>query len=458
MYRQAMLPSRPPELRALLARVALIVALCQVAALAITARAQGAASKSNAPGVTAANESGAPGRTVTPATFLPLLAKLTAADGSLRAGTHLVLAPGRYELQARARVDSTCGNCEDPNTPVQATLGLRLSGAGIVIEGHGDPDSVVIHTNAGYGILFEDCDDCVIANVTVTGGARDADGNATNAGIVVRRSSVRVQGCRIRDNIGDVEIVTKNVVGIIGIAGREGAHMTLRGNRIVRNSWDGIALYRGAEATIEDNVIDGVDKARGPQIGGGRGVGIGLTWDARATVRRNRVTRYWKGIGIFVDARAEVTENVVEDIRTWGIAYWDAGKGKPVARIEGNVVCNTGACGISLTRDRPADPGDSAPGACRGNVVFLSGQNPKYDDAELYCTQRPIAVEALPLGFTVEGNALAQNRRAPTTLPDEDQPRAEFLRRALPLCQRLSALPHFADSRALALLRDMSGP
>ena len=41
-----------------------------------------------------------------------------------------------------------------------------------------------------------------------------------------------------------------------------------------------------ASARIEDNVIDGVDKAGGRVAGGGRGVGIGLTWNATASIRR----------------------------------------------------------------------------------------------------------------------------------------------------------------------------
>ena len=51
---------------------------------------------------------------------------------------------------------------------------------------------------------------------------------------------------------------------------------------------------------IEGNWIDGVDLARGERIGGGRGVGIGATWNAYANVRGNVVRRYWKGIGAFV--------------------------------------------------------------------------------------------------------------------------------------------------------------
>ncbi|MFQ5599972.1 MAG: right-handed parallel beta-helix repeat-containing protein [Candidatus Krumholzibacteriia bacterium] len=390
---------------------------------------------------------------VTPRTFHAMLAERTDSAGRLSDHTQFLLSPGEYRLVPSAYVDSTCGNCEDPRTLVEASVGARLSGAGILVTGTGSgPEEVVIHTGAGYGILFEDCEGCVLQNVSVTGGVRDADGNATDAAVVVKRSSVRIEACRIADNIGAASRVAEVVVGIIGIAGREGARIDILRNAIVRNSWDGIALYRGAQATIEENLIDGVDKARGKRIGGGRGVGIGVTWDARASIRRNRVTRYWKGIGIFVDARADVQENVVEEVLTWGIAYWDAGRGRPVARIERNVVFDTGACGISITRQAGGEP---SPGACRDNLVFRTGQDPKYDDPEYYCIQTAVAIQSRPEGFAIERNVLFGNRRAPETLPDHDLPPDEFARRARPWVARLSALPSLRDSRCLGEIRAM---
>jgi len=342
---------------------------------------------------------------VTPESFAREIAARRDAAGRLADGSRFLLAPGHYHLAPAAYVDSTCGNCEDPDTPVAATLGLRLAGRGIALEGE-DADSVVIHTHAGYGLLFQDCDDCALRKVTVTGGVRDPDPNVTDAAVLVQRSRVVVDGCVIKGNLGDSTLIAENVVGIIGIAGREGAEIYILRNRILRNSWDGIALYRGAKAVIGDNLIDGVDKAGGRTRGGGRGVGIGVTWDARATIYRNRVTRYWKGIGLFVDAHGIVQNNVVEEMLTWGIALWDAGRGKPVGLISGNIIYDTGACGFSLTRSEPGFSGDFL-----DNVVALTGQNPKYDDPEYYCAQCPIAVHARPRSFVIGGNRLWNNRR-----------------------------------------------
>lgn len=365
---------------------------------------------------------------------------LQRAVAALRGSGTLDVAAGTYVLEASPYTDPSCGNCENPDEQVPATLGLRLTGRDVTLRGV-HRDSVVIDTRAGYGILVEDCENCRISGLTITGGTRDDDGRATSAAVVVRRSTVIIEDCIIRDNIGDSATVARTVVGVIGIAGREGADITVRNCEIRRNSWDGIALYRGARAHIADNVIDGVDKASGARIGGGRGVGIGLTWDAHATIERNRVTRYWKGIGTFVNAQADIRENVVEDVLTWGIALWAPANGRATARIGGNIVYRTGACGVMI--DRASTEG--APGALVGNVVARTGQNERYDSGEPYCWQRPIARHNVPAGFDERANLLFDNRQprpagsAPAPLPELLE--AGLVQRARPLATSLAAHP-----------------
>jgi hypothetical protein len=136
-----------------------------------------------------------------------------------------------------------------------------------------------------------------------------------------------------------------------------------------------------------------------------------------------------------VDAGAYVERNIVEEILTWGIAYWDADKGKPWATIDGNVVYDTGACGVSIAREAPFDS-SRAPGGFFGNVVVKTGQNPKYDDPEYYCYQCALAVHAAPEGFVIRDNLFFGNRRATADLPDYDVSEEEFARR----------LPHYLDA------------
>jgi hypothetical protein len=335
------------------------------------------------------------------------------------------LAPGEYHLEPGAAVDSTCGNCENPDEMVPVTVGLTVSGRSVWILGP-ERGEAKIYTHAGYGIYFKDCSDCGIAGVTVTGGERDTAAAASDAAIVAKNSTVSVFHNRIADNIGDSTLVASNVVGIMGICGRENSFMWIRDNDIIRNSWDGIALYRDAEAEIELNLIDGVDKAKGREAGGGRGVAVGITWNARAKVKGNVVKRYWKGIGVFVDAHAVVQQNIIEEMLTWGIAWWDAGKGKPWIYIESNVVYDCGACGVSLTREEPfAD--DESPGGMTGNVIVKTGQNPKYDADDYYCFQCALALHAVPEHFAITDNLFYDNRRGSPDLFDADVTEAQFM-------------------------------
>ena len=229
----------------------------------------------------------------------------------------------------------------------------------------------------------------------------------------------------------------------MGVTARDGADLTVEGCRIVRNSWDGVALYRGATATIAGNWIDGVDCAVGGRHGGGRGVGIGVTWDARAQVRGNAVRRYWKGIGAFVDAQVVAEENVVEEVATWGMTLWDAEKGKPRGAFAHNAVYRTGACGISVSRAEGLPP---EPGHLIGNALVATGSNPKYDPGDVYCSQRALALDRLPPGFAVASNLPFANREAGGRPGAADLDSTAFRSQLDPLIWRLSRWPSLKET------------
>ena len=361
----------------------------------------------------------------------------------------IYLQPGDYYLSPTSITDSTCGNCEEPNQFVPATAGLEISGSYVRITGPEDR-SAVIHTNAGYGIYFNHCKRGIIENLSVTGGIRDPDGNATDAAIVVKNSAVTIRNNHIYGNIGDSAIVVKNIVGVMGICGRENSDLTITDNEIIGNSWDGIALYRDASATIIGNLIDGVDKASSKVAGGGRGVAVGITWNARATIDGNLVKRYWKGIGIFVDANVTARNNIIEDILTWGIAYWDAERGKPVGIIENNIIYSTGACGVSITRSQPGPN----PGHLIGNVIVRTAQNPKYDAPDYYCNQCALSISSKPDNFRIDDNQFFNNRRATETLPDYDLSESEFKKYAEDLRNRLLNSALFQQSDFVKFLAE----
>lgn len=264
-----------------------------------------------------------------------------------KTGDTLILKIGRYEAVPKPYQEAICGNCVDPLTQVNATIGFHIKGKSLVIIGE-DKDSSVLVTNAGYGILFEDSYGSYIGNLTVTHGIRDPDGNATDAALVVKNSRMMVENLCITDNAHRIDTV---VVGIGGIFGREGAELFIF-NNIIRNSgWDGIALYRGATAVIVDNLIED-----------GRGAGIGVTWDATAIVYRNRISGYWKGIGAFGESRVVVRNNAVFDNLGWGIIA----TGNANIEVVNNVVYHNGNCGFAVWEK-------TARGILKNNIIVRNG-------------------------------------------------------------------------------------
>ncbi len=341
------------------------------------------------------------------------------------ARVRIVVAPGTYAFDPVAAVDPRCGNCDDPRRAVPVTTALRVRGRDIEIVG--DPsDPPVFVTRAGYGVWFDDCRDCALRDVVVTGGERDTAAMATDAAVVVQRSRVTIEHCVLRDNVGRAGRVERLVSGIMGVCVRDGSDAVVRHCEILGNSWDGVAVYRDSRARIERNVIDGVEGAGG-EAGGGRGVGVGVTWDGRAIVERNLLRRYWKGIGAFVDADVVARENIVERMRAWGMTAWDADRGRPCAVFERNIVYDCGAFGIGITITRAAPPG-VAPGRCSRNVIVHTAQNPRYDDETYYGIQCALALHAVPPGFVVAHNVGWDNRRVSPRCA-RDVPRVWFWRR-----------------------------
>jgi len=323
------------------------------------------------------------------------------------------LSSGTYELEPIQIIDESCGNCEDPDQAVDATAGLIITGRNITISGPEDGSAVIV-TNSGYGIYLLNCSNITLENLTITGGIRDTSSNATDAAIVVKDSYAIIKNNVIRDNIGNKDLIDKNIVGIMGICGRENSKMEILNNRILNNSWDGIALYRDSEAIIRENIIDGIEGA-GREAGGGRGVAIGVTWNATAEITHNLIKNYWKGIGIFVNARGVINSNFVENCLTWGISVWDAEKGQPQAFIEENIIFDTGAMGASITSSTTSDPG-----FFKNNFIVKTGQDPAYDSADLYGDQCALAKHSVPEDFEISDNVYYNNRRANDDLPDYD--------------------------------------
>lgn len=301
------------------------------------------------------------------------------AIDSAKDGDKILILPGTYEAHPDSYPEDLCGNCETHKTYVKASRGFWIKDKALELIGSGVDETVLI-TKAGYGVLFDHSRGVIISDLKITGGVRDPDGNATDAGVVAKFSTVTIKGVKIANNTHQVKDV---VVGIGGVFGRENSELFIMDNVIENNGWDGIALYRGANAYISDNLICE-----------GRGAGIGITWDATAIVYRNHISGYWKGIGTFGDSKAVVRNNAVYDNLGWGIIA----TGNSFMEASNNVVTRNGNCGF-------APWSETAKGVFINNIVTENGWR-----KEWVCPCVGIWMYGLPENFVISHNDVWGNK------------------------------------------------
>jgi parallel beta-helix repeat protein len=297
-------------------------------------------------------------------------------------GETITLKAGVYEAAPTEYIDDLCGNCRNHQTNVRGTKGFIIKDKTVFIRGE-DKEKVILKTNAGYGVLFINSMHSSISNLTISGGVRDTSGDATNAGIVLKYSKVRIFDCIISNDT--VRTSKTPIVGVSGIVLREGSEAIIRSNIIRNNTWDGIALYRGGLAYIMDNIIEN-----------GRGAGIGITWDAAAFVFRNRVSGFWKGIGTFGTSTAVVKNNTVFDNLGWGIVI----SGNSYMLVENNVITRNGNCGVAPW----CDSLENGSGVITNNIITENGWR-----KEWVCPQVGYWMNANPSRFKFTYNDVWNN-------------------------------------------------
>ncbi len=287
-------------------------------------------------------------------------------------GATLQIGAGTYEAVAQPYADPGCGNCSDADffDGCAATRGFYVTGKGLQLIGAGQAATVLV-TNAGYGLLFEQAGDSSVQHLKVTGGLRDADGKATDAGIVVMHTQLLVENVAVVENDNLYTGPEPDpVVGVGGIFGREGSSLTLRNCVVEDNSWDGITLYRGLPgddttapvAHVEGNRVGCNSQCVNPR---GRGAGIAATWNSSLVAIDNEVHHYWKGIGAFGESIVLLHNNVVRDQGGWGVIV----TGTATMYAYNNVVVRNGTTGIAAWNMGVA-------GAFVNNIVAGNGTSP----------------------------------------------------------------------------------
>lgn len=259
----------------------------------------------------------------------------------------LFIDKGTFSANKVIFTDSLCGNCQQHQTNIKASYGFIIKDKSLCLIGSSRQESRLI-TNAGYGLYILNSPKCEISNLTISGGIRDSLEMASDGAIVIRHSNVVLEYLDIINNNHEHDSA---IAGIGGVIGREGAEIRIEKCNIINNSWDGIALYRGAVATVTDCLIKN-----------GRGAGIGVTWDASCTAYRNIVTGYWKGIGSFGTSWVVARNNAVYDNLGWGIIA----SGNSFMDVCNNVVHHNGNCGVAIW-------GSNASGRFINNIITENG-------------------------------------------------------------------------------------
>lgn len=259
----------------------------------------------------------------------------------------LLIEEGTFSANRTIFTDSLCGNCQRHQTNINASYGFIIKDKSLCLVGSDRQESILV-TNSGYGLYILNSPKCEISNLTITGGIRDSLEMASDGAVVIRHSNVLLERLNIINNNHEHDSA---IAGIGGIIGREGAEIRIENCNIINNSWDGVALYRGAVATITDCLIKD-----------GRGAGIGVTWDASCTAYRNSVTGYWKGIGSFGTSWVSARNNAVYDNLGWGIIA----SGNSYMDVSNNVVYHNGNCGVAVW-------GSGTSGRIINNIITENG-------------------------------------------------------------------------------------
>ena len=320
---------------------------------------------------------------------------------------NIVLAPGEYRL-----IDDSDDNEDEEDSADQAEAIMTISGENVNLSAE-EAGTVTIVLESERMLRFSSCRDCSLRNLNfvINPVGNSAD---TTTFIVVQESEVALLSSEIVLAEVPDSLDESNSAIVHAISVGESGRATISGNQFRAFNGNVISLYNNARVKIRDNLIRGA----GPEAQRARGQGMAILMSDNSTgqVKNNLITHCYKGIGIRDNADGIVKDNVIEDMSTWGIAFWQTGEQAPVALIQHNVIFRTGACGAMIG----VTDFEDGIGLFNDNLVVMTGQDERLDAADLFCYQTAIALHAVPDGFEMSGNTRYANRRGADAGPDHD--------------------------------------
>ncbi len=172
--------------------------------------------------------------------------------------------------------------------------------------------------------------------------------------VTIERNKVTLQGGSGGGVTGTITIPSARWVVIkkltvtgpgAGISGFENASFTVEESTIDANGTDGIQVHDGANANILNNTITNNGQASLPDSGRGVVLGDGASADIRNnTIEDNRSD----GIGVFNGAFARIEQNTIQ--RNGRAAVFESGiqVSRALVRANGNVIRNNGYAGVEV--------------------------------------------------------------------------------------------------------------
>jgi parallel beta helix pectate lyase-like protein len=308
-------------------------------------------------------------------------ASLQSAIDAAPDGAELRLAPGTY-----TGTPTEVSGPRAPNDPSSAethpTAGFRIEGKSLTIRGDGEGRTIIDGAGADYGLYVDGGSNAQVRDLTITG-ARGGDDDANaDAGLSVRDSRVDLERVTIEGNGEGAPPEGRS--GVRGVSGRGSAEISMRDSTVRGNTWDGVALYENAAATIDRS-----------QISENGHTAVGATGESRATVTNSIIGNNYKGIGAFGSASVTASNNDIVNNGGWGLsAEKDATLDVSRSTIAGNgevgVYAWDGGGRVSLT----------------GNVFAGNGHRPYKDPDQNF---GPGALRGLSDDARIEENLFSDN-------------------------------------------------